>query len=164
LTLAWPGARISEILALRPIDFLVDDCLVSIRTLKRRRFHVRQVPLPPPLMHRLERHYHLRARQADAELREARLWPFSRVTAWRIVKCVMAIAKLKGAAACPKAFRHGFGTAAIQAGIPVTLLQRWLGHARLSTTAIYTEVAGPEEIQFARRYWRWSLRGKGRSF
>jgi integrase/recombinase XerD len=67
----------------------------------------------------------------------------------------MAIAKLQGATACPKAFRHGFGTGSVQAGIPITLLQRWLGHAR-STTAIYTEVSGPEEFQFAKQYWRWS--------
>jgi integrase/recombinase XerD len=164
LTLAWTGARISEVLALRPIDFLLDDCLVSFRTLKRRRLHIRQVPVPPPLLRRIERSFHLRKLQTDPELRLMRLWPFHRVTAWRIVKCVMAIANLQGAAACPRAFRHGFGTANIQAGIPITLLQRWLGHARLSTTAIYTEVAGPEEIQFARRYWRWSMRRQGRQF
>jgi integrase len=156
LTLAWTGARVSEVLELRPIDFQLDDGLVSFKTLKRRRHHVRQVPIPPHLLHALERHYQLRARQADPELREMRLWPFHRVTGWRIVKCVMNIAKLQGAVACPKAFRHGFGTGNIQAGIPVTLLQRWLGHARLSTTAIYTEVSGPEEFALAERYWRWS--------
>ena len=26
---------------------------------------------------------------------------------------------------------------ALQAGVPVNLLQRWLGHARIGTTAIY---------------------------
>jgi hypothetical protein len=40
-----------------------------------------------------------------------------------------------------------------QAGIPVTLLQRWLGHARLTTTAIYLEVSGPEERAIAARFW-----------
>jgi integrase/recombinase XerD len=164
LTLAWTGARISEVLALRAIDFQIGDCLISFRTLKRRRFHVRQVPVPPHLMRALERHYHLSKLQTDPELRDTRLWPFHRVTAWRIVKSVMAVAKLQGAAACPKGFRHGFGTGGVQAGIPITLLQRWLGHARLSTTAIYTEVTGTDEFQFARRYWRWSTRGKNRQF
>jgi site-specific recombinase XerD len=164
LTLAWTGARISEVLALRPMDFEIDDCLISFRTLKRRRVHIRQVPVPSYLMRALDQHFQLRARQADSELREMRIWLMCRVTAWRIVKCVMAMAQVHGAAACPKAFRHGFGTGGVQAGIPVTLLQRWLGHANLSTTAIYTEVTGPEEMELARRYWRWSLRGKSRSF
>jgi site-specific recombinase XerD len=69
----------------------------------------------------------------------------------------MSIARLHGRAACPKAFRHGFGTGIVQAGIPITLLQRWLGHARLSTTAIYTQVSGPEDFALAERYWHWSL-------
>jgi integrase len=162
LTLAWTGARISEVLALRPIDLQFDDCLISFRTLKRRHLHVRQVPVPPHLMREFERHYHLRQRQADPDLCDTRLWLFHRVTAWRIVKCVMAIAALQGAAACPKGFRHGFGAGSVQAGIPITLLQRWLGHARLSTTAIYTEVSGPEEFQFAKRYWRWSMKSRRR--
>jgi integrase/recombinase XerD len=162
LALAWTGARLSEVLALRPIDFQLADCLISFKTLKRRRFHVRQVPVPPHFMEALERHHHLHERQSDPELCDARLWPFHRVTAWRIVKSVMALAELQGAAACPKAFRHGFGTGNVQAGIPITLLQRWLGHARLSTTAIYTEVAGPEEFYFAKRYWRWSAMSRVR--
>jgi integrase/recombinase XerD len=159
LTLAWTGARLSEVLALRPIDFQLADCAISFRTLKRRRLHVRQVPVPPPFMQPLERHFRLRDRQADPDLREARLWPFHRVTAWRVVKCVMMRAEVHGSAACPKAFRHGFGTGTIQAGVPITLLQRWLGHARLSTTAIYTDVAGPEEHELAERFWHWSQAG-----
>jgi integrase/recombinase XerD len=91
-----------------------------------------------------------------------RLWMFHRVTAWRIVKGVMTMARLQGAAACPKGFRHGFGAGSIQAGIPITLLQRWLGHARLSTTAIYADLSGPEEYHFAKRYWRWSMQSRGR--
>jgi integrase/recombinase XerD len=156
LTLAWTGARVSEVLALRPIDFQLDDCLITFRTLKRRCFHVRQVPVPPDLMRALERHFDVRKRQADPDLSDARLWLFHRATAWRLVKCVMALADLHGAATCPKAFRHGFGTGSVQAGIPLTLLQRWLGHARLSTTAIYTEVSGNEEFELAKRYWRWA--------
>jgi integrase/recombinase XerD len=156
LTLAWTGARISEVLDLRPADFQIDDGLITLRTLKRRGLHVREIPIPPNLMRLLAKHYRLREHQADPDRCRDRLWTFHRITAWRIVKCVMAAAGLHGPAACPKAFRHSFGTGAIQAGIPVTLLQRWLGHARLSTTAIYTAVTGPEEFGFAAKYWRWS--------
>jgi integrase/recombinase XerD len=43
--------------------------------------------------------------------------------------------------------------AAVQAGIPLNLVQRWLGHAQLSTTAIYAEAIGPEEQEIAARMW-----------
>ncbi len=161
LTLAWTGARISEVLALTPAQFQVNESLVSILTLKRRRLHIREVPIPPFLMQALNGHYRLRDQQVDANLRDGRLWPFHRTTAWRIVKQVMTEAGLHGAISAPKAFRHGFGVGTVQAGVPITQLQRWLGHARLSTTAIYTEVAGPEELSLARRYWRWSSASNG---
>jgi site-specific recombinase XerD len=108
-------------------------------------------------MQALEGHYRLRERQADQELRQVRLWPFHRVTAWRIVKQITQDAGLYGPVSTPKAFRHGFGAGAVQAGIPITLLQRWLGHARLTTTAIYTGVIGPEELSLAKRYWEWAV-------
>lgn len=131
------------------------DCVLSLRTLKRRKLHIREVPVPPFLMQALDDYYGLRRCQADPELAGTRLWPFHRVTAWRVVKSIMTEAGLRGAVSAPKAFRHGFGASAVQAGIPITLLQRWLGHARLSTTAIYADVAGPEELSLAQRYWEW---------
>lgn len=58
-TLAWTGARITEMLALTPAAFDVKEGLVAIDTLKRRRFAVRQVPLPPQLIRDLDRHCRL---------------------------------------------------------------------------------------------------------
>ena len=49
---------------------------------------------------------------------------------------------------------HGFGVAAVQASIPLNLVQRWMGHAQLSTTAIYAEAVGKEERDIAARMWR----------
>jgi site-specific recombinase XerD len=42
----------------------------------------------------------------------------------------------------------------LQAGVPLNLAQRWLGHARISTTAIYAAACGPEERALAVRFWR----------
>jgi len=159
LTLAWSGARLSEVLSLTPAQFQVGESLITFRTLKRRCVHMREVPIPPHLMKALDRRYCLRELQAGPEgFSRGRVWPYHRVTVWRMIKCVMMAAGLGGAKACPKAFRHSFGTGTVQAGIPITLLQRWLGHARLTTTAIYTEVSGPEELHLAAKYWRWSSR------
>jgi site-specific recombinase XerD len=49
--------------------------------------------------------------------------------------------------------RHGFGVAAVSAGIPLNLMQKWLGHAQLSTTAVYADAVGAEEKDIARRMW-----------
>ena len=46
LTLAHSGARLSEVLALRPRDVDLDAATIRIRTLKRRAEHWREVPLP----------------------------------------------------------------------------------------------------------------------
>ncbi|MGC5887701.1 tyrosine-type recombinase/integrase [Ralstonia pseudosolanacearum] len=39
----------------------------------------------------------------------------------------------------PHAFRHAFGTAATEAGVPVDVVQSYLGHASTSTTALYNK-------------------------
>ena len=68
----------------------------------------------------------------------------------------MEAAGIHGRQACPRGLRHGFGVGILQSGVPLTLVQRWLGHARLTTTAIYAEVSGPEKRAFAEGYHRWS--------
>lgn len=66
---------------------------------------------------------------------------------------VFAAAGIRGTQAMPKGLRHGFGVHAVQCGVPLPLIQRWLGHADLTTTAIYTQVLGPEERSIAARMW-----------
>jgi site-specific recombinase XerD len=126
----------------------------GIRTLKRRRYVVREVPIPPELMAAIDRHFELRRRQRDDTLACARLWRWRRETAWRFIKRVMATSGICGTPACPRGLRHGFGIGALQAGVPLNLVQRWLGHARISTTAIYAGACGPEELLLAARFWR----------
>ena len=68
-------------------------------------------------------------------------------------RSVMAAARLDGPHASPKGLRHGFGVAALSAGIPLNLVQKWLGHAQLTTTAIYADAVGEEEQSIAARMW-----------
>ena len=65
----------------------------------------------------------------------------------------MEAADLHGPHATPKGLRHGFGIQAVSAGIPLNLVQKWLGHAQLSTTAIYADAVGEEEQSIASRMW-----------
>ena len=152
-TLAWSGARISEVLALTPSRFDLELNSVTLLTLKRRKVVMRIVPLPPALIAELDDAFCLRRAQRQPEHAHQRLWPFHRVTGWRLVKSMMDTAGIAGQQARPHGLRHGFGVSALQTGVPLTLLKRWMGHARLSTTEIYLDVIGPEEIAFARRFW-----------
>jgi integrase len=153
-TLGYSGARISEVLALTPLGVDLDNGAVNIRTLKRRRPNlVRQIPLPSHLLEELDHVFHIRELQRDNRQANERIWPFSRTTGWRYVKYVMAQAQISGMPAMPKGLRHGFGVNAFQANVPPHLVQRWLGHASLATTAIYCDVVGPDERDFAARMW-----------
>jgi integrase/recombinase XerD len=153
LVLAWTGARVSEILALTPASFQIDTGIVTIVTLKRRKLAVREVPIPPKLMARLDRCFGLRRLQHGERSAQQRVWPWHRVTVWRFIKHVMMLSWVAGRQACPRGLRHAFGVGALQSGVPLHLIQRWMGHARLSTTAIYMNVCGPDESDFARRFW-----------
>jgi integrase/recombinase XerD len=108
------------------------------------------VPVPPALLDALDLR-ELQARRGKG--RGVRLWPWSRMTGWRAVHAVMAVAGLDGRQASPKGLRHGFGVAAVSAGIPLNLVQKWLGHAQLTAT-IYADATGAEEKDIVRRICR----------
>lgn len=79
----------------------------------------------------------------------------SRVRVWLIIKDVMIEAKIAdGAYRSPKGLRHGFGVNAAVNGIPLHMLQRWMGHAQLSTTTIYADAIGKEEQDIAAKMWK----------
>lgn len=122
----------------------------DIRCLKKRgRFVIRELPAAPALLRALEDGFGLTGNATDLVDADNRLWPWGRVTAWRLVGRVLAAAGVSGCQAMPKGLRHGFGVHAVQCGVPLTLIQRWLGHADIATTAIYTHVLGPEEREIA---------------
>lgn len=154
LMLLWSGGRLSETLALTASDIDLEVGAANIETLKRRsRGIIRQVPVPRQLLLDLEREFQIRHTQRDPSVARRRLWPWSRTTGWRRVKQVMAAAGITGACATPKGLRHAFGVTAFQTKVPPHLVQRWLGHASLRTTAIYGDVIGREERSIAARMW-----------
>ena len=151
LTIAHTGARVSEVLALRALDVDLDAGAVRIRTLKRRVEHWREVPLPPAHARDLEMVHYLR--EASPRRIGEPLWKFSRATAHRKVVAVMRMARIEGPQACPKGLRHGFGIAAVTAGVPLPTIAAVLGHANIATTAIYTTAVGVEARAFLAKMW-----------
>jgi integrase len=155
MTLAYAGCRLSEALALTVDGVDLAAGALVIESLKKRRTGIyRAVPVPPALLDALDLVHGIRELQSRrGKGRGERLWPWSRMTGWRAVHAVMDAAGLDGPQASPKGLRHGFGVAAVSAGIPLNLVQKWLGHAQLSTTAIYADATGAEEKNIARRMW-----------
>jgi integrase len=150
LFLAYTGCRLSEALAITAGSIDRDECFVAILSLKKRRTDIiREVPLPVPLIERLALLHDLEHLPPGQSL-----WPWSRGQAWFLIKRVMQIAAIgAGPHATPKGLRHAFAIHGLRSGVPIHLLQRWLGHASLATTAIYAQAIGAEERAFAQLMW-----------
>ena len=151
LTLAWTGCRISEALSLTQRCIEVEAGFIAVTTLKRRSRVpiIREIPVPPDLIAAL-----VAVHGMDGAHPDRRLWTLSRSRAWALIKALMLNAGVTdGIHASPKGLRHGFGLHAIRSGVPLNLVQKWLGHARMETTAIYTQALGVEEVQIAARMW-----------
>ena len=92
-------------------------------------------------MHALELVHRLRSAQASARGATRPLWPITRQIANRQVCAIMRTAGIEGPQACPRGLRHSYGVAAV------------LGHASLTTTAIYTTAIGAEARELVSRVW-----------
>ena len=171
LTLLFTGCRLSEARELTQQSLQAQEQLLSIRSLKKRdQHHIREIPIPTALCQCLN---DLAARPEDVHAsvqlertpqtqdnRSPWLWQspdgeqVSRNAAYRWIKEVMAQADIHGPQACPKGLRHGFAVHAISCGIQLNMVQKWMGHADISTTAIYANAVGREELELAGRMWK----------
>lgn len=163
--LAYTGARISEVLALVSDRIDPNAGLVIIESLKKRKGGVyRAVPVPTWLIDRLDALQNIKLRKTCSDSRSERIWPWCRTTAWKHVKRNMEIVGMEGPHACPRGLRHTFAVSALEAEVPLNMLRKWLGHSRLSTTAIYADATGREERTLANRLWNTYAGGEeGRS-
>ena len=183
LTLLYTGCRISEARELTIQSLQGREQRIAIRSLKKRnQHHVREVPIPVPLCQSLSQ-LAARAKTTSALVKPEHitqiqnndgssmqaenasipsppwLWQNSagdmidRIIAYRWVKNVMEEADIYGPQACPKGLRHGFGIHAVLSGVPLNMLQKWMGHADIRTTSIYANAVGPEELRIAERMW-----------
>jgi integrase len=154
LFLYWTGCRISEALDMprSRVDF--ESKAAVIETLKKRRKGVfRQVPLPDKFLSDLDLVHRLKKPRRGETRKDWKLWEWSRRTATRRVEEVMQAAGIEGLQASAKGIRHAYAIECLQKGIPLNLVSKWLGHASLTTTAIYADALGEEERSIAARLW-----------
>lgn len=146
LTIFYTGCRPSEAIRLTRSDLDSEAQVLRILCLKKREKHVvRRVPIPPWLVEELSK--------LECHSESGRFWPICRSTGWRIVKAVMRTAGIEGIHACPKGLRHGFGIRGASNRIPVSQIQKWMGHSHSETTAIYLDFMGIEEVELIKRTW-----------
>lgn len=147
--LYYTGARIGEVHNLTGQSIDLSNKTVVYETLKKRTKGVfREIPIPAFLLDELQQFTEQNA-ENDAD---SCLWGFSLRTASRHVKEVMNAAGIIGQQSSAKGLRHGFAVHAVSVA-PVTLVKKWLGHARLETTEIYLGVIGVEEREIAAKLW-----------
>lgn len=144
LTLFFTGCRLSEALSLNATNIDSGEKTIVFRTLKKRGLTAhRAIPIPVHFLKFLE----------SIAPAPAPLFGLSRTRGWEVVKRTMKDAGLDGIKASPKGLRHGYAIACIENNIPLTMVQKFLGHARLETTQIYLNTIGKEERRFASRLW-----------
>jgi len=147
LTIHYTGIRISEALMLAKQDIDLESCVIRVRTLKKRQHEeYRRIPIPEWLAKRML--------SLETETPHGCLWPFSRTTGWRVIKRVMAQAKIEGIHATTKGLRHAFGVRGIMAGLPLKFLQEIFGHSHIETTSIYLDVKDCEKRALMQRTWK----------
>ena len=161
-TLLYTGCRLSEARELTTQSLQTAEQRIAIRSLKKRdQHHIREIPIPPALCESLNELATLARKLEHTQNQNNTTWlwqssdgnKIDRITAYRWVKVVMADAGITGPQACPKGLRHSYAIHAIRCGIQLNMLQKWMGHADIKTTAIYANAVGAEELEIAGRMW-----------
>lgn len=155
-TLVYTGCRISEGLEITSKDVQREEFQITINSLKKRRGDVfRNIPVPEEYINTLVVAHDIVKKQKSITKAKAKLWNWSRQHAYNIIKRLMIEAGIpEGSHRTPKGLRHAFGVNAISNDVPLTMLQKWMGHADLTTTGIYANAVGKEEAKIADKMWR----------
>ena len=141
LTMLLCGLRSQEVISLRPQDVNFQENSLRVRGKGRRE---RFVPMPQRLMQLLNRYLDLERPSNAADAFFVILQgkktgqPLTRSGIRRMFRYrreKLGISKLR-----PHQFRHAFASDMARAGMPITTLQRLMGHADLTTTQIYIEL------------------------
>lgn len=150
--LYYTGCRVSEALNLTADRVDMAGGEIVIQSLKKRSAtpHYRPIPVPMSFMEELAAVHALNGSSY------AQLWSWSRSQAWRLVKGTMKKAGIntKMPYGTCKGLRHSFGIHAVTHNVPLNVVQSLLGHASMSTTAIYVDAVGDERRALVSRMWK----------
>ncbi|UTW58853.1 tyrosine-type recombinase/integrase [Kordiimonas sp. SCSIO 12603] len=149
--LYYTGCRVSEALNLTADRVDMAGGEIVIQSLKKRSTtpHYRPIPVPMAFLEELAIVHGLKS---DTD---HKLWSWSRSHTWRLIKATMDQANINTQmpyGTC-KGLRHSFGIHAVTHNVPLNIVQSMLGHANMSTTAIYVDAVGDERRELVSRMW-----------
>lgn len=140
------GARISEILTL-PISSITHAYETRTLRLLGKGSKERIVPLSPPAITRLKEYMSIRDQFMKNKISSPWLFPSSSHQGYltrqrfdQILKELAPQAGLERSHLSAHTLRHAFATHLLQHGLDLLSVQKLLGHADISTTAIYTHI------------------------
>ena len=140
------GPRVSEALSLRRSDLRLnqDPPVLSVRP-EAPGSKGLEVPIPVDLLEGLAdlASFHSKDRSRP-------MLDISRQWVGESMKRAAAAAGIDPARAHLHAFRHTYGRNCVLRGIPLPVLQQWLGHQSLADTQRYVELAGAHHSWVAR--------------
>ena len=135
------GLRVSEAIALRP-SYLLFNQAPSVISLPgnitgNKAKKPREIPIPADLVDLLR----FRA-SGKRKATNERLIGISRQAVGQGIKRAAEGAGLDQARCHPHTFRHTYGRQCYLAGVPLNVLQLWMGHKTLKSTFVYVELSG----------------------
>ncbi|MBT3286355.1 MAG: site-specific integrase [Victivallales bacterium] len=135
------GLRLGEVCTLQVGH--VQSALGQLRVADGKGGIDRLVPLPGRTLELLREHYRLTWPPLPWVFADkARTDHLVRATLQRVFKAAVRESGVNPAASV-HTLRHSYATNLVVAGIPLPVLQKWLGHRSLQTTAVYTHLADP---------------------
>lgn len=139
LVLRYTGARHGEVRFINDAtDIYFRDCEIRLKTLKQKRNTQRIVAVPPEVIAEIARYL---AEYPDMKGRIFRLDETNFKKKFHEIAIKAGIPKEK---AHPHVLRHTRAMELLRAGIPITAVQTFLGHASLNSTAVYLRFSNVE--------------------
>lgn len=133
------GARISEVLSLKHGDVSLEKNVITLRTLKQRNKEAkRTVPIHPGLREAYLNYVSGRELR-NRIITDKKIFPMSRSAVDQFLK---KMGRDLGFSIHAHKFRHTFAVKSLLNGVPVNILQQWLGHSNVWTTSTYTKAIG----------------------
>jgi integrase/recombinase XerD len=147
MALYYTGARRAEALMVRKRDVDTNARAIVLQTLKRGKGKIahRDIRVPEAMISALDMVFDLKRGKQDD-----RLW---KVTVRQANRWVDAAMKEAGLDFSCHALRHTFGVNFVMKGVPLTTIQKLMGHSDIASTSIYTTPLGDDERKIIDRAW-----------
>jgi len=133
------GLRVSEAVNIKITDIDLDNQTLHIRCSKGKRDRI--IPFPESLTEDI--HEFIEPKHRNPYLFKSRPGKKSHITISTVQRIVKNISRKAGIkkSVHPHTLRHGFATQLLEQGTDIRFIQKLLGHKRITTTELYTQVS-----------------------